>query len=193
MAKKTKKVEIPRLSGPRPSKRVHLSEIGKIPGLSVAVKAPDFGISLDFCNQSDDAFRVNLTGAVLTPRNEDYQRLLVVGTMHQVDAKGVHLPSTNVGHCVFVPPRTENVHVELDTCCMDEPLAPPEGNAYRVSAKLAPDRLLKAARARCSAVTLGKSAPVPGIGLHTVQSVCWDKETEEDKNVMEKVMTCGRF
>jgi hypothetical protein len=191
--KKEPKAAVPQAPiGTRPARRVHLSEVGKIDGLKAEVEAPDFGIVLRFENATNDGYRVNLTGGVLTPSDSDYQRLLVVGTEHKVDAKGVHLPATNIGHCVFVPPQS-SIEVELDTCCMDHPLAPPDGNAYKVSNKMAPERLVKAARARCASVTLGASAPVTGVGIDLVQGVCWDEESDEDSKKMEKILSCGRY
>lgn len=177
-------------SGPRVSKRIHLSEVGKIKGLKATVDAPGFGIKLKLKNDSDDAYRVALTGGVLMPEDSGYQRLLVVGTTGKVD--NVFLPSMNTGHCVFVPPHGE-VTAELNTCCMDRPKCGPSGNPYEVGDMKAPERLCKAAKAACTTVSLGKASPVQ-VDHGLVQRVCWKMDdSSEDKATMTQVMANPNF
>jgi len=171
------------------AKQIHLKDVPGIRGLEVTVEAPDFGITLKLINSTEQPYRVALTGAVLQPENNDYQRLLVTGTEARVDH--VFLPSMKTGHCVFLPPNGEAEAI-LETTCMDEALAPPDGNDYEVGREMAPDRLAVAARAFCTTVSMGKASPVK-VTRDMVQSACWDKESEEDEKVLDEAVASGNF
>lgn len=181
--------------GPPVARRIHLSEVGKYPGLKATVSAPDFGIKLNFENATRDAFNINLTGGVLHPQDSDFQRLLVVGSTRKID--GVYLPAMNVGHCVFVPPASDAgpsaSESKLQTCCMDAPKAPPSGNRYNVSDKMAPDRLVKASRAFCAGVSLPKEMVPCHVTIDDIQQACWHDEDDEGKKEINKAIASGKF
>jgi len=178
-----------KLPAVKPAKRVHLSDIHKVPGLEAEVDAPGFGIKLKIKNKTDQPYRVAVTGGVLQPDDSKYQRLLVVGTTHKVDH--VFLPTMNTGHCVMVPPGGE-VESELQTCCMDQPKAPPSGNPYKVGKKAAPERLSKIARAAATKVALGEGAPFD-VSMGDVQDAAWDRDQGEQRERLDKAVDSGKF
>lgn len=173
----------------KPAKRVHLSDVHKTPGLSAEVDALGFGIKLKLKNDSDQTYRVAVTGGVLQPSDSGYQRLLVVGTTQKVDH--VFLPAMNQGHCVIVPPHGE-AEAELQTCCMDRPKAPPSGNAYHVGKNPAPERLAKIARAAATKIAMGDGAPF-NVSISDVQSAAWDQDCGEQRNRLDNAVNSGKF
>jgi hypothetical protein len=118
-------------------------------------------------NGSGAPATVELTGGVLLPDNDNFQRLLVAG------AQGVATTSVTLE-------TKEKRSLTLETCCMDRHLTPPTKDVtYRVADYEAPDKLVRAATR-----FVGSKAPVantnrlgdrePALSLQYVQNVCWD-------------------
>jgi hypothetical protein len=174
-------VDVAKLSGMRPRQKMFSPRATKdIPlgkahemGIKVSLGRPPSleSCSLMLVNESKEAVRVEMTGAVLLPQGEDansYQRLMVAGAEDVTDTG------------LDIKPG-EKKKVTLETCCMDRRKNPPGGEVeYRISEECAPERLVNSARrfvmSKNGDITLPQGSTEDTrkrVVLADVQAACW--------------------